>query len=132
MLRLFLDAPGEADVERALARATDYALMLRDLETVIETHIDLVTELCHTLDDLSPSPDGQSHADRIVMVPDRPGHDRRCTIEAGKVTGELGWSPTETFETGLRKTVKWYLERSDWWEPIRDRIYRGERLRVLP
>jgi len=95
-------------------------------------NIDLVTELCHVLDDLSPSPDGRSHADRIVMVPDRPGHDRRYAIDSGKVTGELGWSPTETFESGLRKSVKWYLERSDWWEPLRERVYRGERLGVLP
>jgi len=95
-------------------------------------NIDLVTELCQILDDLRPSPDGRSHADRIVMVSDRPGHDRRYAIDAGKVTGELGWSPTETFESGLRKTVKWYLDRSDWWEPLRERVYRGGRLGVLP
>jgi len=95
-------------------------------------NIDLVTELCHVLDDLRPSPDGRSHADMIVMVPDRPGHDRRYAIDSGKVTGELGWSPAETFESGLRKTVRWYLDRNDWWEPLRERVYRGERLGVLP
>ncbi|TVP44529.1 MAG: dTDP-glucose 4,6-dehydratase [Gemmatimonadales bacterium] len=94
-------------------------------------NIDLVTELCRILDDLSPSSDGRSHAKRIVMVPDRPGHDRRYAVDAGKVTRDLGWSPVESFESGLRKTVTWYLERSDWWEPLRTRVYAGQRLGVL-
>jgi len=61
-------------------------------------------------------------------VTDRPGHDRRYAIDASKIERELGWKPSETFETGLARTVDWYLDNAWWWEPIRTRKYAGERL----
>jgi dTDP-glucose 4,6-dehydratase len=67
----------------------------------------------------------------ITFVPDRPGHDRRYAIDATKLESELGWRAGETFETGLRKTVAWYIARRDWWEPLRDR-YAGDRLGLEP
>ena len=70
----------------------------------------------------------QSYKDLITFVPDRPGHDRRYAIDAAKLRGELGWAPQETFETGIRKTVQWYLDNVWWWQPIRDKKYAGQRL----
>ncbi|MEP7087435.1 MAG: GDP-mannose 4,6-dehydratase, partial [Gemmatimonadota bacterium] len=64
----------------------------------------------------------------ITFVPDRPGHDLRYAIDSGKITRELGWAPRETFESGLRATVRWYLEQREWWERVRSGAYRGERL----
>jgi dTDP-glucose 4,6-dehydratase len=64
----------------------------------------------------------------VTFVKDRPGHDRRYAIDAGKIERELGWKPRETFETGLRKTVQWYLDNETWWRRVRDGSYRGERL----
>jgi dTDP-glucose 4,6-dehydratase len=61
-------------------------------------------------------------------VTDRPGHDFRYAIDASKIKAELGWEPSESFESGLRKTVQWYLDRKDWWQPILDRKYSGQRL----
>jgi dTDP-glucose 4,6-dehydratase len=69
-----------------------------------------------------------SHERLIVHVTDRPGHDRRYAIDAGKIKRELGWEPRETFATGLRKTVRWYLDNPHWWQRIRSGVYRGERL----
>ena len=67
----------------------------------------------------------------IRFVTDRPGHDLRYAIDSGKIQRELGWRPRETFETGLRKTVQWYLDNRAWWEAIRSGAYRGERLGTL-
>jgi dTDP-glucose 4,6-dehydratase len=64
----------------------------------------------------------------ITYVTDRPGHDLRYAIDASKIERDLGWRPTETFETGLRKTVEWYLANRNWWERVRSGVYRGERL----
>jgi dTDP-glucose 4,6-dehydratase len=64
-------------------------------------------------------------------VTDRPGHDLRYAIDASKIERDLGWRPAETFESGLRKTVEWYLENREWWERVRSGIYRGERLGVV-
>lgn len=71
---------------------------------------------------------GSRHDRLITFVTDRPGHDQRYAIDASKLENELGWRAQETFETGLKKTVRWYLERPDWWKPLREDIYRGERL----
>jgi dTDP-glucose 4,6-dehydratase len=88
-------------------------------------NIDVVQAVCDLLDEMAP--DGPSRRDLIRFVEDRPGHDRRYAIDPGKVEREIGWRPRESFETGLRKTVRWYLDRRDWWEPLRER-YAGRRL----
>ena len=66
----------------------------------------------------------------ITYVTDRPGHDKRYAIDASKLETHLGWRAQENFETGIKKTVQWYLERPDWWKPLRETIYRGERLGI--
>ena len=70
------------------------------------------------------------HERLITYVTDRPGHDQRYAIDATKLETHLGGAPGETFETGIKKTVQWYLERPDWWKPLRETIYRGERLGI--
>jgi dTDP-glucose 4,6-dehydratase len=79
-------------------------------------NIDVVHALCGTLDQARPRGDGRSYREQIVFVGDRPGHDRRYAIDAGKIERELGWTPAMTFEAGLRKTVHWYLDHSSWIE----------------
>jgi dTDP-glucose 4,6-dehydratase len=91
------------------------------------SNLDVVNQLCAILDELAPDAEGP-HARRISFVPDRPGHDLRYAIDSGKIRRELGWAPRETFETGLRRTVAWYLENRSWWERVRSGDYRGERL----
>ncbi len=71
---------------------------------------------------------GGSHRDLVTFVADRPGHDRRYAIDAGKIEHDLGWTRRETFRSGLERTVDWYLENAWWWRPIRDGRYAGERL----
>jgi dTDP-glucose 4,6-dehydratase len=88
-------------------------------------NIDVVRQICGCLDQLRGI---ASHDRLITYVTDRPGHDLRYAIDASKLETQLGWHARETFETGIEKTVKWYLERSDWWKPLREQIYRGERL----
>jgi dTDP-glucose 4,6-dehydratase len=92
------------------------------------TNLQVVEAICDILDRLRPRPGGAFHRDLIGFVADRPGHDYRYAIDPGKVERELGWTPHESFETGLEKTVRWYVENSAWWERIRDGGYRGERL----
>jgi dTDP-glucose 4,6-dehydratase len=89
-------------------------------------NIDVVQQICCCLDEIR----GQSlqHDRLITYVPDRPGHDLRYAIDASKLEETLGWRAQETFETGIKQTVKWYLDRSDWWKPLREKVYRGERL----
>jgi len=88
-------------------------------------NIDVVRQICVCLDQLR----GLASHDRLITyVDDRPGHDLRYAIDASKLETELGWRARETFETGIKKTVEWYLERSDWWKPLREQVYRGERL----
>jgi dTDP-glucose 4,6-dehydratase len=94
------------------------------------TNIAVVREICRILDELTPAPAIGPRELLINFVADRPGHDRRYAIDASKVRRELGWYPRETFETGLRKTVEWYLSNRTWWQEIRSVIYRGERLGV--
>lgn len=90
-------------------------------------NIDVVKGICAILDELRPDPNGP-HQRLISYVTDRPGHDARYAIDAGKIGRELGWTPKETFETGLRRTVEWYLANPGWWGDIRSGVYRGERL----
>ena len=90
-------------------------------------NIDVVNLICDILDEISPRAAG-SYRELVMFVEDRPGHDQRYAIDCSKIERELGWRPTETFETGLRKTVRWYLENPAWWQAIRSGKYRGERL----
>ena len=92
------------------------------------TNLAVVEAICDALDDRRPLADGTSRRDLITFVADRPGHDRRYAIDASKIARELGWSPQETFESGLGKTIDWYLENEWWWGPIRSGKYAGERL----
>ena len=93
-------------------------------------NIEVVETICAILDELRPRP-AAPRRDLITFVVDRPGHDLRYAIDCSKIERELGWRPNETFETGLRKTVLWYLENRAWWQAIRDGKYRGERLGAL-
>lgn len=86
-------------------------------------NIEVVKTLCSILDELKPRSDGQSYAEQITFVTDRPGHDRRYAIDASKIKKELGWSPVETFDTGIRKTVKWYLDNANWVSNITSGTY---------
>ena len=88
-------------------------------------NIEVVRTLCSLLDELQPRADGQSYATQMTFVKDRLGHDRRYAIDARKLERELGWRPEETFETGLRKTVQWYLSHSDWVEEVTSGSYRA-------
>jgi dTDP-glucose 4,6-dehydratase len=90
------------------------------------TNLEVVRAICAHLDEMDPA--GAPHDRLISFVTDRPGHDKRYAIDAGKIERELGWTPQETFESGLRKTVAWYLENRDWWQAILNGSYRGERL----
>ena len=87
-------------------------------------NLDIVGALCALLDELRPRADGQSYREQIVYVTDRPGHDRRYAIDARKIEHELGWKPTETFETGIRKTVQWYLDHLEWIANVQSGAYR--------
>lgn len=92
-----------------------------------KANIEVVKGICAILDEIRPDPKGP-HERLISYVTDRPGHDARYAIDAGKIGRELGWTPKETFETGLRRTVEWYLANAAWWGDIRSGVYRGERL----
>jgi dTDP-glucose 4,6-dehydratase len=94
-------------------------------------NIDVVKAICALMDELAPNGKIGPREGLITFVADRPGHDQRYAIDAGKIGAELGWKPQETFETGLRKTVEWYLANRTWWERIRSGVYRGERLGVV-
>jgi len=93
-------------------------------------NLDVVTSICGLLDELSPPQGGgvDSYEELIEFVRDRPGHDLRYAIDARKIEAELGWRPSESFDSGLRKTVEWYLSNEAWWRAVRDGSYRGERL----
>ena len=91
-----------------------------------KTNLEVVNTLCSLLNELAPAE--ADYQRLITFVADRPGHDRRYAIDAGKIQRELGWQPAETFESGLRKTVQWYLENSEWCQRVTSGAYRGERL----
>jgi len=93
-------------------------------------NIDVVMRVCQLMDRLNPT--GGPHERLITYVADRPGHDQRYAIDATKLETELGWRAQETFETGIEKTIAWYLDRRDWWEPLRNKVYAGERLGLIP
>jgi dTDP-glucose 4,6-dehydratase len=93
------------------------------------SNIEVVRAICALMGRLSPA--GAPHDRLITHVADRPGHDLRYAIDATKLETELGWRAQETFETGLEKTVTWYLDNRDWWQPLRDRVYGGERLGLI-
>ena len=89
-----------------------------------KANLDVVHTICALLDELSPRADGKSYAEQITFVTDRPGHDRRYAIDARKLERELGWKPAETFETGIRKTVQWYLDNNEWTNNVTSGAYR--------
>lgn len=91
-------------------------------------NIDVVRSICSILDELSPDARIGRREALIEFVADRPGHDLRYAIDPSKIEREFGWTPRETFESGLRKTVQWYLDNRGWWERVRSGVYRGERL----
>lgn len=93
-------------------------------------NIEVVKTICKILDELKPQANGQSYESLITFVKDRPGHDLRYAIDAKKIKNELGWVPAETFETGIRKTVEWYLNNLDWCRRVQDGSYQRERLGV--
>lgn len=94
-----------------------------------KTNLEVVEAICDTLDELVPmQAGGASRRELIKFVADRPGHDRRYAIDASKIARELGWTPRETFATGLRQTVQWYLDNREWWQRVQDGSYQGERL----
>ncbi|WP_372409869.1 dTDP-glucose 4,6-dehydratase [Acinetobacter radioresistens] len=93
-------------------------------------NIEVVKTICKILDELKPQVNGQAYESLITFVKDRPGHDLRYAIDATKIQNELGWTPTETFETGIRKTVQWYLNNLDWCHRVLDGSYQRERLGV--
>lgn len=83
------------------------------------TNLQVVNAICAILDKLRPRADGHSYAEQITFVQDRPGHDARYAIDPTKIMNDLGWQPEETFETGLERTIRWYLDNEAWWAPLR-------------
>ena len=96
-----------------------------------KSNLEVVQEICDHLDRLKPRDDGLAHRNAIRFVEDRPGHDYRYAIDPAKIESSLGWQAAETFETGIAKTVEWYLGHDDWWMPLRLKRYNGERLGLL-
>lgn len=92
-------------------------------------NIDVVKRVCDLMDELRPK--ATPHADLITYVTDRPGHDARYAIDATKLETELGWKAQENFDSGIERTVRWYLDNEWWWQPLRQGVYSGERLGVL-
>jgi dTDP-glucose 4,6-dehydratase len=92
------------------------------------TNLAVVHTICDTLDRIQPRADGVSYRAQIAFVSDRPGHDFRYAIDATKLERDLGWKPLESFESGMEKTIRWYLDNRNWWEAIQSGAYRGERL----
>ncbi|MBS7662395.1 dTDP-glucose 4,6-dehydratase [Pseudomonas lalucatii] len=96
-----------------------------------QKNLHVVESICALLDELAPRQPGGSYREQISFVTDRPGHDQRYAIDAGKIERELGWKPEETFASGLRKTVRWYLDNLDWCRHVQDGSYQRERLGAL-
>jgi dTDP-glucose 4,6-dehydratase len=96
-----------------------------------KTNLEVVRAICASIDEFTPEPAQGSSARLITFVADRPGHDLRYAIDATRLRTQLGWTPRETFDTGLHATVRWYLDNRTWWQRIRAGVYRGERLGVV-
>ncbi|TIP61772.1 MAG: hypothetical protein E5X68_33065, partial [Mesorhizobium sp.] len=92
------------------------------------TNLTVVETICDLLDARRPRAGGKRYRELITFVSDRPGHDRRYAIDASKIGRDLGWAPRENFDSGLARTVDWYLDNKWWWGPIREQRYAGERL----
>ncbi len=92
------------------------------------TNLEVVKKICSILDGIRPRADGSKYESLITYVTDRPGHDLRYAIDPAKLMNELGWKPRENFETGIEKTVRWYLDNAWWWQPIHEKKYSGQRL----
>jgi len=93
-----------------------------------KTNLEVVKAVCEILDDLAPNQKNKKYSSLITFVEDRPGHDKRYAMDASKIKQELGWEPRETFETGLYKTVRWYLDKQEWCHQVIGGIYKHERL----
>lgn len=91
-----------------------------------QANLDIVHGVCQLLDEMQPRADGRSYREQVSFVKDRPGHDRRYAMDASKLYRELGWKPAETFETGIRKTVRWYLDHPDWVQDVLSGGYRAD------
>lgn len=96
-----------------------------------KTNLEVVKTICLLLDELVPDSPYKPHADLITFVTDRPGHDVRYAIDADKIKNELGWVPEETFDSGIEKTIKWYLSNSEWCQHVQDGTYQRERLGAM-
>jgi len=96
-----------------------------------KTNLEVVYEICGVLDEIVPLHNAGKYCDNLIFIADRPGHDRRYAIDASKIKRELGWRPQESFETGLRNTVLWYLENQEWCRHVQDGTYQRERLGVM-
>jgi dTDP-glucose 4,6-dehydratase len=96
-----------------------------------QTNLEVVQSLCARLDELAPRSNGESYSSLITFVEDRPGHDQRYAIDASKIEQELNWKPAQTFESGLRKTVRWYLENLQWCRRVQNGSYQRERLGLV-
>ena len=91
-------------------------------------NVEIVNNICEILDEFVPREDGKSYKNQITYVKDRPGHDMRYAIDSSKIQNNLGWKPEETFDSGIQKTIKWYLENKNWWKNIQNKKYGQERL----
>jgi len=90
-----------------------------------KSNLEVVTTICRILDEISPLPDHESYLKLVTFVKDRPGHDQRYAIDASKIRDEIGWVPEETFKTGLQKTVRWYLDNSQWVQNVTSGAYQN-------
>ncbi len=95
-----------------------------------KTNLDIVHTICRIMDELAPPKSVKSRTDLITYVQDRPGHDYRYAMDISRINRELHWSPAESFQSGIRKTVEWYLENENWWKTIQDKKYQQQRLGV--
>ncbi len=93
-----------------------------------KTNLEVIDTLCALLDEMRPSASGESYQSLKQYVDDRPGHDQRYAIDASKLKNELGWQPKESFESGMQKTIQWYLDHLDWCNRVKDGSYQGQRL----
>ena len=93
-------------------------------------NIQIVEVICDVLNDIHPAGSGKSYHELITFVKDRPGHDFRYAIDASKLKKEIGWEPKESFNTGIQKTIEWYLKNEEWWKTIQENTYKQERLGI--